>query len=182
MYQQVIARRYAKGFLLAVPKNEREITLKELKEIVELFREQGDFYKLLTDPAFSPLEKKAVLNRIAEAIGLNETLKNFLLLLIEKGRASLLPLICDSLQAQIDEQNDLVRAKIMSATVIDADQIGQIKQALAKVSGKNVEVSAEVEPGLLGGIKVDMGGMIFDGTVKAKLDLIKNQLLNQMGS
>lgn len=183
MYQQVVARRYAKGFMLSVPRAEREGVLAELKEIANLLKdEQGDLFKLLADPAFSPLEKKAVFSRIADTFKMSDTLKNFLLLLVEKNRATLLSLIYESLQDQVDEQNGVTRAKVYSASSLDVDQVSKIKEALMKISGKSVTMSTEVEPWLLGGIKVDMSGVIFDGTVKAKLDQMKNQLLNQMGS
>jgi F-type H+-transporting ATPase subunit delta len=178
MYQQVIARRYARGFLQSVPKNEQAAVLAELHDLCGFLGKDGDFYKLLTDPAFSPLEKKAVINRMAEVFGLNETLKNFLLLLIEKGRASLLALIYESLQTQMDEQNGLVRAQVLSATAVDENFLSQIKGALSKLRGKDVLVSTKVEPKLLGGVKVDMDGMIFDGTIRARLDAIRSQLLN----
>lgn len=183
MYQQVIARRYAKGLMLAARDAELDSLEAELKSLVDvLLGTHSELFKLLDDPAFSPIERKAVLSRIKDTFAMNQVLYYFLVLLIDKGRTMLLPLIHEALVLLIDERRGRVRAHIKSATPIDNKLVNEIKDALAKVCKKEVLTDATIAPELLGGIRVEMGGLIFDGTVKAKLAAIKNKLFYEVGT
>lgn len=177
MYQQVIARRYAKGLMLSAKDGELEHLENELKILVDaLLGGENDLLKLFSDPAFSPLDQKAVMKRIKEASGMSDSLYRFLLLLIDKGRFMLLPIIHHAFTSFIDERRGRVRAKIESATPISPDYIDEIESALKKICKKEVLATASLAPELLGGIRVEVAGLIFDGTVKAKLDAIKHKL------
>jgi F-type H+-transporting ATPase subunit delta len=177
MYQQIIARRYAKSLMLSLNESEFETVEQELKNIEVLLKDQQDFYQLFKDPAFSLKERKAVITRIKDSLAMNKVLYHFLLLLIDKDRFLLLPLIYHALVIFIDDHCGRVRASINSATPIDAQKLDAITQALMKVCKKNVVVKTNVSPELLGGIRVTVGDVIFDGTVRAKLEAVKNNLL-----
>jgi F-type H+-transporting ATPase subunit delta len=175
--QQAIARRYAKGLLLATRNDQFDQVEKELEMLTEIYnQDQKGFYRLLEDPAFSPLERKAVINRIAKSFSISEVLHHFLILLVDKGRATFLPNIHQAFTALLDEKRQRLRAKIRSATPLGAKFLEEIKTALTKMSKKEILVNTSVEPELLGGIRVEIAGMIFDGTLRAKLNTIKNKL------
>lgn len=181
MFQKVIARRYAKGLMLVAKGKELSELEEELRSLVDIMADDATgLTRLLVDPAFSPIERKAIINRIADASKMAPVLRHFLLLLVEKNRTMLLPLICDSLFSLIDEQVGRVRANIKSATPIYGKQMDEIRDALRKMSKKEVLIAAVIEPELLGGICVEMAGTIFDGTIKAKLDAIKQELLREI--
>lgn len=183
MYQQVVARRYAKGLLLASKREELFKLEMELKSLVGLFaEEQSDFYRLFDDPAFFPSERKVVVNRIAQQSDMNMTLRYFLLLLVDKDRMTLLPLIYEAFVSLIDDSSGRLRANIESASPLDEKIIEDIKDALEKISRKHVLVSTSIVPELIGGIRVEMAGMIWDGSVKAKLDDFKSRLFYEVGT
>ena|SRR5579871_2377561 len=177
MYEHVIARRYAKGLMLSAKDNELDDLEEELKALVEaLMKGSSDLYRLFEDPAFSPLERKAVIKRMKERFLMSDTLYHFLLLLIDKGRMMLLPMIHEALISLVDERRGRVRANIKSASPLDASLAQEIKDALFDICHKEVVATQSLHKELLGGIRVEVGGLIFDGTVQAKLDALKKQL------
>lgn len=177
LYQQVIARRYAKGLMLSAKDVDLEAVEAELHTFVEAFSDRDSgLLRLFDDPAFSPLERKAVLDRLKEVLKMSDSLYNFLLLLVDKGRIDLLPLIHGALVGLIDDRKNRVRAHITSATPVDAKFVHDITHALKEICKKDVLMKSTVMPEVLGGVRVEVGDLIFDGTVKAKLEALKSKL------
>lgn len=178
IYQQAIARRYAKGLLLAVEKDNFDRITQDLLALTDMLLSES-LKRLFEDPAFSPAERRSVINRIAEQWQMNPELHRFLLLLVNKDRILLLPLIYQAITAIIDEQRGRLRAQIKSASQLDQALVDDIKESLSKITKKEVMAEVAVDPSLIGGIRVDMGGTVFDGTVKARLSAIRNKLVYQ---
>lgn len=181
MYQQMIARRYAKGLLLAAKPEDYAQLAEELSGLAEAMT-TSDLGRLFEDPAFSPLDRKKVIDKIAASSSMSTVLHRFLLLLVEKDRMKALPAIQEAFVALTDEYEGRMRARIKSATPLESAQLAEITESLRAISRRNVLTSTEVDPELLGGIRVEMAGMIFDGTVKAKLSDIQHKLLADIGS
>jgi F-type H+-transporting ATPase subunit delta len=77
----------------------------------------------------------------------------------------------------LDDYHARLRATIKTAALLDDKMVAEITNALKKLCNKNVLTNVEVDETLLGGVRVEMGGMVFDGSVKAKLAEMKNQLI-----
>jgi F-type H+-transporting ATPase subunit delta len=181
--KHIIARRYAKGLMLSAKDSDLENIEQELKALIDVFWQVPlKLFQLFLDPAFSIVERKTVINSIKDRFSMNEVLHSFFSFLIDKNRIMLLPVIYEALVMLIDEHRDRVRANIKSATKVSESQIDAIKLSLMKLCKKDVLIEATVLPELLGGIRVEIGGLIFDGTVKARLLEVQNELLKKLGT
>lgn len=181
MNQHVIARRYAKGLVLSAPEQNLELLERSLMGLSSLLRdENSDLSRLFCDPNFSPSERKAVVKRVADKYDCNQMLLQFLLLLADKDRMMLLPQIHQALRALIDEKRGRMRAEIKSASPLTPTLIEEIKMTLSAMTKRDVEVVTSVNEELLGGIRVEIGGKVFDGSLKAKLEAMKNQLVYEV--
>lgn len=181
MYQQLVARRYAKGLMLAAKADEYARLDEELKDLVGAMA-TTNLGRLFEDPSFSPIERKKVIDKIADASKMSQILHRFLRLLVEKDRMKVLPAIQEAFVALTDEYEGRMRARVKSATPLDSAQLTAITESLKAISKRDVLTDIEVQPELLGGIRVEMAGMIFDGTVKAKLLGMKHKLLSDIGT
>ena len=179
MYQQVIARRYARGLMMSARDKDLEMIEEELKALVDVTAACQDLSVLFTDPAFSPLEQKAVIRRIKDVFHMSEDLYHFLLVLVDKGRIILLPIIHQALVTLLDERRGRVRANIKSAGPMDKQLVKEIEDALTRLYQKEVVVKESSLPELIGGVRVEVGGLIYDGTVKAKLSALRQKLIYQ---
>ena len=178
MYEKVIARRYAKGLMLAADARDFETLKDQMHELAVAVRNHRDLAQVFTDPAFLPSDRKAVITSLAQHMTMLPVLQNFLLVLVDKGRLNLLVAIYDELVRFIDAHLGRIEAVIESAQSLDEEEINHITTALAAMSNKVVRAKTLVDESLLGGIRVEMAGMIFDGTVRAKLVAMKDDLLN----
>ena len=108
--------------------------------------------------------------------GANATFGNFLGLLFENRRLSLLPEITGQFDELRFEAERVVKAKVTSAVALPAAELATIKAALAKRFGREVEVETAVDESLIGGAVIDAGDVVIDGSLKGKLGRLQAAL------
>ncbi len=104
---------------------------------------------------------------------------NFIKLLIDKNRMSLLP---DMIQAYHSLTNDYLGIKegeVYSSLPLDSKDIIRLEEVLSKKMNKKIILTPKIDESLIGGIKVIIGHHVIDGTAKNKMDLLKNELLRK---
>jgi F-type H+-transporting ATPase subunit delta len=101
---------------------------------------------------------------------------NFVNLLIDRKRIDQLPGIEMAFREKVDEIRGITRGEVVSAEALDEAEIARVKDALSKISGKQVVVTASVDPGLIGGLVAKVGDMVFDGTIRTQLNQLKESL------
>jgi F-type H+-transporting ATPase subunit delta len=177
IYQQVIARRYARGLMLSLKEGDFDEVLAQLKLFCDLATITSlELKRVLEDPAFSPLDRRAVINKIASKSSMHPQLHHFLLLLVEKNRMALLSLIYEALLILIDSHQARLRVKIVSASSVSPEEVFEITESLKKSLKKDVMAELKIDPSLLGGMRIEVGGTVFDGSLKAKLAGMKHKL------
>lgn len=104
---------------------------------------------------------------------LNEHAKNFLRTVIGNGRISVLPEIASQFRALKNAQSGSSDAVVYSAFPIDGTALADVSAALEKRFGRKLNVAVELEPELIGGIRVVVGDEVLDTSVKARLEQMK---------
>ncbi|MDT8420905.1 MAG: ATP synthase F1 subunit delta [Desulfuromonadales bacterium] len=177
MSNSAISIRYAKALLnIAEEKQQVEPYAAELAQVASVIKSEDVLRLLLDSPTF-PVEKKAaIMADVAELLKLSAGMKNFLGLLVEKGRVGYLPQIEVNYRKFADDLSGLVRASLSSASELSAERTGAIKAGLEKQTGKQVVLSVAIDESLIGGLQAEMGGKLFDGSVKTQLKRITDTL------
>ena len=177
MSNSAISIRYAKALLnIATEEKQVEQYAKELAEVAAILKRE-DLLRLLLDSPTFPLEKKtAIMHDIVDHLKLSRGMRSFLDLLLEKGRIILVPQIDLSYRKFADELSGVIRAKITAANDLSDEKVDAIKQGLENQTGKQVVLSVEQDASLIGGLKAEMGGKLFDGSVKTQLKRIAETL------
>jgi len=172
-----ISIRYAKALLnIASEEKQVEQYADELAGIASVLKRE-DLLRLLLDSPTFPLEKKtAMMKDIIEQMELSEGMGKFLDLLLAKGRITYLPQIDVNYRKFADELSGVVRAKIKAANKLTKKRAEEIKGGLEKQTGKHVVLSVETDESLIGGLQAEIGGKLFDGSVKTQLKRIADTL------
>lgn len=113
-----------------------------------------------------------VIAGVAKA-SLNDAAKNFLRTVIDNGRLSVLPEIATQFRALKNAQSGSSDAVVYSAFAIDGAALGDVRATLEKRFGRKLNVSVELQPELIGGIRVVVGDEVLDTSVKARLEQMK---------
>jgi F-type H+-transporting ATPase subunit delta len=172
-----LTRRYAKALVeLAVEQQAVDRYGEELATVNAVLDREELLRQLLESPTLAMDKKAAMLADLAGALDLSEGLRKFLGLLLSKDRLGFLPQIEDTYRRLADELSGVLRAKITAAVELDAEQQRAIGASLEKQTGKKVALNVTVDPQLIGGVQAEIGGRLFDGSVRTQLKRIEESL------
>ena len=177
MSVSALTRRYAKALVeLGVEQQAVETYGRELASIKEVLSREALFRQLLDSPTLAMEKKAAMLTDLSVVLELSEGMGKFLGLLLSKGRIGYLGQIEENYRRQADELSGILSAKITSASELDDLQRQAIATGLEKQTGKQVAVTVKVDADLIGGLQAEIGGRLFDGSVKTQLKRIEESL------
>jgi F-type H+-transporting ATPase subunit delta len=171
-----VAKRYARAlFALATDGGTVSETGSELASLARAFGEPplADFAE---DTTLDRKTREQAAARIARAIGLSRLLTNFLGVVAEHGRLRWIAAIAEEYQRLEDRALGRVRARIESAHPLSGESENRILDALRARTGKQVLTDTEVDPSLLGGVVVEIGGRVFDGSLRTRLERLRQSL------
>ncbi len=177
MSHGAVAIRYAKALIsIAVEENAIDQYTKELSSMTKILKENDLLRLLLDSPTFDVSKKLAIMNDLCELAKFGEGMKKFLDLLVEKGRITTLPDIEINFCRFADERSGVIRARITAAHDLPAAKTDEIQAGLEKQTGKKIVLNIERDESLIGGLQAEMGGKLFDGSVKTQLKRIADTL------
>jgi len=171
-----LAREYGEGlYILAKEEDIRAQIEAELREVADILRQQPDFVRLLASRAITLEERLGVVdNTFAGRI--HSYLVNFMKILIQRGNIDAFFDCAKWFQSRFNEDFGIVEARVTSAAALSEEQISRLKAKLDQMTGKNVVICAEVDPALIGGIRVEMNGQKFDNSIQNRLERLKFNL------
>lgn len=172
----VAANRYAKALLDVLYPASAALGLEQLEKFSTLLASEAQMRQLLENPTISAERRKTFFDKIADSLELQNIVRNFLNLLIERNRLDLLEQIVSAYQNALDEKLGLVRAHVTSASPLDATQQRDLAAKLESVTGKQVRVELSVDPALIGGVIAQVGSTIYDGSIRQQLKAFKQRL------
>jgi F-type H+-transporting ATPase subunit delta len=179
---QAAARRYARAlFEVAHAKGQAKPLRDELQALAKLLAEQPELSRALLHAGLGAERRQRLVKALFATRG-SELLNRLLELLAERDRLSLLPELAEAYARAFNEQAGVLSAEAVSAAPLDEAQSGTLRSALKTATGRDVELRERVDPSLLGGLVVSLGGRTYDGSVRAQLALLRERLVRGAGS
>lgn len=169
---------YAQGlYALAKDESLTKLILDQMQVLEKSFVQEPDFLRLLSSPNLPKEGRCEILDKSFRG-NVHPYVLNFLKILTEKGYIRHFSDCVSSFKAQYNEDNDILPVDVVSAVALTAEQKDRLTQKLSKLTGKIIELSNKIEPDCLGGIRLDYDGKQIEGTVRNRLDEIRNLLKN----
>ena len=174
----VAPRLYARSLFQAAKEAGRlETVHAELAEFVAAVEQVSELRALLANPEIDRDERSAALREIlADA---DELVRNFVLLLSEKGRTAQLPEIYRELDALVAEEEGRLTVQLTTAYELSDDEAASILEKIEASSGRTVEATRAVDPALIGGIVLQVGSHRLDGSVRGRLNRLRHELVTR---
>ncbi len=175
MLKGALAHRYAQALFEIGVQSDLNTMEAELQDLTKLIEQNTEVAHFLYHPHISISEKKSLMEKLF-AGQLSATVRNFLYLLIDRRRQNYLPDITREFSLLADQARNIVEAKVASATPLNENQEERLQKELARMTGKEVRLVKEVRSELIGGVLVQIGDRVMDGTVAYKLQRIRQGL------
>lgn len=177
MSSSAISKRYAQALVeLATEKKLVEQYGVELEAVSAVLAREDALRSLIESPTLAVEKKSEIMNDIVNKMELSDGIKNFVGLLTVKDRLQYIGSIYADYTTFADEISGVVRACVSSAVKLTKAQADSIKQGLETQTGKKIDLQSKVDSSLLGGLKAEVGGKVFDGSIKTQLQRIEDTL------
>ena len=177
MIKQVLIRRYGQG-LINVLRDEADFrkVREEMREFTGLFFEHKKFRQALASPCVSKTKTTNLVREVLERAAADHRTRNFILLLLEKGRFELLPDILDLLPLLWNDKIGAVTVEAISAVPLSPAQQTRLRRALESREGRPVFLNFSLDPELVGGLALRKGHVIYDLTLRGELSRLRDIL------
>ncbi|RYE94525.1 MAG: ATP synthase F1 subunit delta [Myxococcales bacterium] len=178
MSAEAVAARYAQAlFELGVEMGNLPALTDEIRRVGETYEGSDELRAVLGNPIVDAASRQAILRDVLARLGVGPVVTNTLGLLAERRRLTVLPYLSRSLQRLADERAGVVRATVTSATPLADGYVDELRQQLETSLGKRVQLEREVDPTLLGGLITRIGDRVIDGSLRTRLDRLRQTML-----
>jgi F-type H+-transporting ATPase subunit delta len=146
----------------------------ELSDLAAVLDEVPELDALLENPETESRVKADVLDRIAGQG--DELFRNFLRLLVEKGRAGELREVAAEFEALVAAREGVLDVELTTAADLSDQEFASIVERIEQASGRKVQASRSVDPSLIGGLVLRAGSMRLDASVRGRLERLRTEL------
>ena len=151
--------------------------LDEMNVLDQAFSREPGFLRLLAAPNLPKAEPCGILDESLRG-QVHHYVLNFLKILTERGYVRQFGDCCKAYQEQYNEDHGILNVQAVSAVALTDGQSARLAEKLTKLTGKTVQLTNRVDPAVLGGVRLDYDGKRVDGTVKNRLDSVRELLKN----
>ncbi|HHL39680.1 MAG TPA: ATP synthase F1 subunit delta [Deltaproteobacteria bacterium] len=178
MRRSSVAKRYAKA-LMEIGREEKSVERfgDELRSLAATFRGSPALCKVLLNPMYRLEERKALAAGLAEKLGASERVARLLEILVEGRKVRLVGEIAQAYARMEDELAGRLRVGVEAASPLGKELLESISGKLGDETGKEIILSFEEKPELIGGVVIRMGNTIFDGSLRGQLERMREKIL-----
>ena len=170
-----IAQVYARSLFEVAEEHDRvDVVREQLGQFTDALAGSRELELFFFSPYFSTEEKKQGLDKAVE--GADDIIRNFLAVLIENHRMPALMRIRREYDQLWREANKMLPVQITSAVPLDESVHARIGEEIGRQTGRTVELSANVDPDVLGGIVLRVGNSILDASIRTRLERLRKQV------
>jgi F-type H+-transporting ATPase subunit delta len=173
------ARQYARALLELAEERGGEEPLRlrsELRQIATHIEQHPEIRTAVEHPGVDAASRRRALETIAESGGASELLVRLVGLLAARGHLPLLAPLAEIFGALVNAARGVVPAEVTGAVALTEEHERALVEALKATAGGELELTTKVDPDVLGGLRVKMGGRTYDGTVRGRLAALRRSL------
>ena len=172
----IVGSRYAEAiFQVGEENNTTDKLYQELKEVFEIITSNEELFSVMKSPLIGKEDKKKVLENVFKG-QISSEMNNFLKIIIDKDRIVALNEIEKSFNELLKEKNNILEGIAISAIKMEESELKNLEFKLSQKYNKTVTLTNKVDETILGGVLVRLGNEEIDGTVKTRLNKMKDTL------
>jgi F-type H+-transporting ATPase subunit delta len=174
---QILSERYVSALTqIAEERGTWNVINDDLCKIAGLLKENTELENFLLHPVIKNEDKKDVLEKVIKG-SVSEIVFDFLNILLEKNRIYLIPSIQDFFKAQLLKKNNIINIYATTAIELDKDMEYRLIEKLSNKLQKTINIISKIDESIIGGVILQIDDKVVDGSIKAKIDNMKKQLI-----
>jgi F-type H+-transporting ATPase subunit delta len=174
----IVSDRYAQALLeLGLEQGQLDRLVGQFDAVAHAWNDSVELRESLENPRVPHASKKAIVVELAARLGMDETAKNALSLLIDRRRAKAIPYVAKRLSELADLHKGVVRADVTTATALDDGYYARLQAQLERMTGKRVVVNRLTDPSLIAGVVTRLGDRVFDGSLRTRLQSLRDAMM-----
>lgn len=171
------ATRYARALLDVATREADPVKVgADLTAFVDVVTGHDELRRALTSPSVPASGKRAIVDAIGTKLEASAPVARLLALLATRDRFDILEDLATVYRERLQEQQEVVRADVTSASVLDAARKSGLEARLSGITGRRVELETSVDPSLIGGLVARIGSTVYDGSVRTQLEKMRVRL------
>ena len=172
-----ISTKYAEALVgVATDLQQEDKVNDELVVFGKLLESHKELQETLTNPAIPFSAKRKIIEALAGKVLIGKTVVNLILVLLENARMSQFQQVLMIYRNLLDERRGLVVVDVFSATEIKVSDRQDLEKTIANLTGKKVRLRYHIDEKLIGGLKLQIGSTILDGSVETQLKQVRQHL------
>lgn len=172
------ATRYAKAlFDVAIQESDPTRIERDLTTVVDAVTQHDELRRVLTSPRTPLTARVNIVNALTSKAEVEPPVAKLLALLADRGRLELLPQLLDVYRERLLAHGNVVRASVTSAAPLSPEKLRALEASLGGLTGKKVQLEAQVDPAIIGGVVTRIGSTVYDGSIRTQLAKMKQQLV-----
>lgn len=175
---ETIARRYGSALADVVLKSGETDTVKsELTQWAAMIESNAALYDTMSNPAIQHAQKEKLLESLLDRTKPSRTTANFLRVMLRNGRLQEIGAVRNKFEDELEQRRGIVSAEVTSARELPESERSELRARLEKLTGKQVSLNFSVDQNIIGGVVTRIGSTVYDGSVKTRLDNLREQLI-----
>ena len=172
--------RYARAFadVVASAKLDPAAIDRQLDDFLFTWQGSPELRELFANPAVPALQKVSILDKLNAKMGLQKELRNLLAVLIDNGRIGQAPEVAVAYRKEMQERMGIRQAEIVTARALGKDEQAKMTAGVGQLAGARVEATFKEDTSLLGGAVVRIGSTVWDGSLRGRLERLKEALVS----
>ena len=177
MTELTIATTYGSAlFQAASEAGKEDLILEESEQVLEIFKQEPDFYDFFNYPGISAKEKKEVLKNVFEG-RISRELLNLLYILIDKGRTYHFPKIVKAFKEFVNRKEGVAVGTIYSVQPLKPEQLAKFEEETSALLKENTKLENKLDPKLIGGVKILIDGRIIDASIRKRFEDLGSKII-----
>jgi len=172
------ASRYARALadvILEAHLNPKDVQ-RQLADFAAAWHVSRELREFFLDPSFAVEQKVEFLDKLNAKLKMAQQTRNFLAVLIRNGRMAGFDEVDAEFGREINRRLGISEAKVVSARPLDETERRELEAGIARLTGGKVEAEYEVDRSLIGGVMVQAGSTVYDGSVRGRLGRLREEL------
>ena len=174
------AARYARAFadvVVGAKLNPAEVE-QQLNDFAATFAGSEDLRELLLNPSVPVRKRVSILDAVNARVGCSAKVRNFLAVLISHERLAALGEIVEEYRLEMNRRSAIADAEIVTARPLESQERTKLQGQVAELAGTRVNATFREDKSLIGGAIVRIGSTIYDGSVRGRLERLRERLVS----